>query len=65
MEGLQQLGLLDVILVLAFSVLYTLLDRKYPQLRIKYLYRENFWQSLVINIVTLGIVYVILSYFFP
>lgn len=64
MEKLQQLGLLDVSIVIAFSVLYTLLDRKYPQFRIRHLYRENFWQSLGLNLTSLGVVYIILFYIF-
>lgn len=54
--------ILGVALVLGFSLIYSLLDRKYKAFRMGPLYREVFWQNFLVNVAVVGAVYLLLLY---
>lgn len=55
--------MIGLFLVTIFSLIYTLLDKRFPAIRMGWLYRENSVENFFVNFAVVGVFYVVLWFF--
>lgn len=59
----MEITVTDIVIIVVFALLFAVLDKKVTWLRMGKLYRANFWQDFLVNLLVVGALYFLVGYF--